>query len=203
MKTREMLYWTHEEYSSFIQAMIEKPISYYAFELLYWTGIRCGELLALTRADFDLEKRKLRINKNFQVVKGDAIIQTPKTEKGNRTIDLPEFLCREMEDYFESIYKMDENSRLFEVTKSYLHHELDRGCKQTGVKRIRLHDLRHSHVSFLIDLGFSAVAIGDRVGHESVTITDRYSHLFPSVQKKMADKLNEAHEINMEEKQDE
>lgn len=200
VKTREMLYWTGEEYSRFIQAMIEKPISYYAFELLYWTGIRCGELLALTRADFDLEKRKLRINKNFQVVKGKPIIQTPKTEKGNRTIDLPEFLCREMEDYFESIYKMDENSRLFEVTKSYLHHELDRGCRQTGVKRIRLHDLRHSHVSFLIDLGFSAVAIGDRVGHESVTITDRYSHLFPSVQKKMADKLNEAHEINMEEK---
>ena len=97
-----------------------------------------------------------------------------------------------MEDFFESIYKMDENSRLLEVTKSYLHHELDRGCRQAGVKRIRLHDLRHSHVSYLINLGFSAVAIGDRVGHESVTITDRYSHLFPSVQKQMAEKLDEA-----------
>ena len=97
-----------------------------------------------------------------------------------------------MEDFFESIYKMDENSRLFEVTKSYLHHELDRGCRQAGVKRIRLHDLRHSHVSYLINLGFSAVAIGDRVGHESVTITDRYSHLFPSVQKQMAEKLDES-----------
>ena len=94
--------------------------------------------------------------------------------------------------FFESIYKMDENSRLFEVTKSYLHHELDRGCRQAGVKRIRLHDLRHSHVSYLINLGFSAVAIGDRVGHESVTITDIYSHLFPSVQKQMAEKLDES-----------
>lgn len=187
-----MKFWTGDEYSRFSKAMVEKPLSYYAFELLYWTGIRCGELLALTRADFDLDNRKLRINKNFQVVKGKPLIQSPKTEKGNRIIDLPEFLCREMEDFFESIYKMDENSRLFEVTKSYLHHELDRGCRQAGVKRIRLHDLRHSHVSYLINLGFSAVAIGDRVGHESVTITDRYSHLFPSVQKQMAEKLDES-----------
>ena len=191
-KTGEMKFWTGDEYSRFSKAMVEKPLSYYAFELLYWTGIRCGELLALTRADFDLDNRKLRINKNFQVVKGKPLIQSPKTEKGNRIIDLPEFLCREMEDFFESIYKMDENSRLFEVTKSYLHHELDRGCRQAGVKRIRLHDLRHSHVSYLINLGFSAVAIGDRVGHESVTITDRYSHLFPSVQKQMAEKLDES-----------
>ena len=191
-KTGEMKFWTGDEYSRFSKAMVEKPLSYYAFELLYWTGIRCGELLALTRADFDLDNRKLRINKNFQVVKGKPLIQSPKTEKGNRIIDLPEFLCREMEDFFESIYKMDENSRLFEVTKSYLHHELDRGCRQAGVKRIRLHDLRHSHVSYLINLGFSAVAIGDRVGHESVTITDRYSHVFPSVQKQMAEKLDES-----------
>ena len=84
------------------------------------------------------------------------------------------------------------------MTKSYLHHELDRGCRQTGVKRIRLHDLRHSHVSYLINLGFSAVAIGDRVGHESVTITDRYSHLFPSVQRQMAEKLDEAFRQNHE-----
>ena len=55
---------------------------------------------------------------------------------------------------------------------------------------IRIHDLRHSHVSLLINMGYSAVAIGNRVGHESVEITYRYVHLFPTVQKEMADKLN-------------
>ena len=64
------------------------------------------------------------------------------------------------------------------------------GCKASGVKVIRIHDLRHSHVSLLINMGYSAVAIGNRVGHESVEITYRYAHLFPSVQKEMADKLN-------------
>lgn len=167
-------------------------MSYYAFELLYWTGIRCGELLALTRNDFDLEKKTMRINKTFQVIKGKAMVTSPKTERSNRQIDLPEFLCREMEDYFASLYKMDANSRLFPVTKYYLHHELDRGCKSSGVKRIRIHDLRHSSCALLINLGYSPVQIAQRLGHESVTITERYSHLYPSVQQEMAKKLDEA-----------
>jgi len=192
VKTREMLFWTKEEYLKFAEEMKEKPLSYYAFELLYWTGIRCGELLALTRDDFDLEKKTLRINKTFQTVKGKEMVTSPKTEKSNRRIDLPEFLCREMEDYFASLYKMDGESRLFPVTKHYMHHELDRGCKSAGVKRIRIHDLRHSSCALLINLGYSPVQIAQRLGHESVTVTERYSHLYPSVQQEMAKKLDEA-----------
>lgn len=85
-------------------------------------------------------------------------------------------------------YGLKKKDRIFTVTKSYLHHEMDRGAKTAGVKRIRIHDLRHSHISLLIDMGFSAVAIADRVGHESIEITYRYAHLFPSKQKEMASK---------------
>ena len=80
---------------------------------------------------------------------------------------------------------------IFPISKSYLHHEMDRGAKQAGVKRIRIHDLRHSHVSLLIEMGFSALAIADRLGHESIDVTYRYAHLFPSKQKDMADRLND------------
>ena len=66
---------------------------------------------------------------------------------------------------------------------------MERGCKESGVKKIRIHDLRHSHVSLLIDMGFSALAIGNRVGHETEKITYRYEHLFPTVQNEMAEKL--------------
>lgn len=190
-KAKEMLFWTLEEYQQFIEAMKEKPISYYAFQILYWTGIRSGELLAITRADFDMENRILRINKTFQVIKGKEMITTPKTEKSNRKIDLPEFLCDEMQEYFDSLYKLDDNSRIFEVTKSYLHHEMNRGSKATGVKRIRLHDLRHSNCALLINLGYSPTQIAERLGHESITITERYSHLYPSVQKDMAKRLDD------------
>ena len=191
-KGKEMQFWTKEEYLKFSKAIIDKPMSYYAFQILYWTGIRCGELLALTRGDFDLDGRKLKINKTYQVVKGKELVTSPKTEKSNRVIELPEFLCKEMQDYFDLLYKIDNNSRIFQVTKSYLHHEMDRGSKAAGVKRIRIHDLRHSSCALLINLGYSPVQIADRLGHESITITERYSHLYPSVQRDMANRLDEA-----------
>ena len=89
---KEMLFWTKDEYLRFAEEMKTKPISYYAFEILYWTGVRVSELLALTPADFDFENRKMVITKQLQVVHGKKKIMPPKTEKGNRTIDLPDFL---------------------------------------------------------------------------------------------------------------
>ena len=187
----EMLFWTKDEYMKFIETMKRKPMSYYAFQILYWTGIRCGELLALTKADFDLDKKTLRINKTYQVVNGEEMVTSPKTEKSNRTIELPQFICDEMQDYFDSIYGLDDNTRIFPCSKHYLHHEMDRGSKEAGVKRIRIHDLRHSSCALLISLGYSPIQIAERLGHENSTITDRYAHLYPSVQRKMADKLDE------------
>ena len=187
---KEMLFWTKEEYLKFADAMMDKPVSYYAFEMLYWCGIREGELLALTPADFDFEAGTVKISKSYQRLHGKDVITTPKTKKSNRTIKMPNFLCDEMKDYLGMLYGIKKKERIFTITKSYLHHEMDRGAKSAGVKRIRIHDLRHSHISLLIDMGFSAVAIADRVGHESIEITYRYAHLFPSKQTEMADKLD-------------
>ena len=190
-KSREMLFWTKEEYKKFSFEMMDKPVSFYAFEMLYWCGIREGELLALTAADFDFEKETVRINKSYQRLHGEDVITTPKTKKSNRIIKMPKFLCEEMQDYLQMLYGLKKKDRIFTVTKSYLHHEMDRGAKAAGVKRIRIHDLRHSHISLLIDMGFSAVAIADRVGHESIDITYQYAHLFPSKQTEMADRLDD------------
>ena len=189
-KSHEMLFWTKEEYLKFADAMMDKPMSYYAFEMLYWCGIREGELLALTPADFDFEKRTVSITKSYQRLKGQDVITPPKTEKSNRVIAMPSFLRDEMQDYLRLLYDVGDHDRIFQITKSYLHREMDRGAKESGVKRIRIHDLRHSHISLLIDMGFSATAIADRVGHESIDITYHYAHLFPSKQTEMADKLN-------------
>lgn len=189
-KHKEMLFWTKEEYLKFAEVMMDKPQSYYAFEVLYWCGIREGELLALTPADFDFEKRTLTINKSYQRLNKQDVITTPKTPKSNRVIQTPQFLCDELQDYLKQLYGVEPDSRMFPISKSYLHREMDRGCKQTGVKRIRIHDLRHSHISLLIDMGFTALAIAERVGHESIDITYRYAHLFPTRQVEMADKLD-------------
>ena len=187
---KEMLFWTKDEYTKFSEAMMDKPISYYAFEMLYWCGIREGELLALTPADFNFERGTVSINKSYQRINKQDVITTPKTPKSIRVIQMPKFLCDEMQDYFKMFYSLDSDSRIFPISKNYLHREMARGSKATGVKRIRIHDLRHSHVSLLIDMGFTALAIADRVGHESIDITFRYAHLFPTRQIEMADKLD-------------
>ena len=187
---KEMLFWTLEEYKKFSEAVMDKPISYYAFQMLYWCGIREGELLALTPGDFDFSAGTVRIDKSYQHLQGRDVITTPKTKKSNRTIKMPQFLCEEMKDYLGMFYGAGANDRIFPISKSYLGNEMTRGAKEAGVKRIRIHDLRHSHVSLLIDSGFTALAIAERLGHESIEVTYRYAHLFPSVQTEMANKLD-------------
>lgn len=189
-ENKEMEFWTQDEFQAFLECVADKPISYYAFEMLYWTGIREGELLALTPVDIDFENKKLHITKSYQHINGEDIITDPKTEKSKRDVVISDFLADELKQLIGMLYGYGKNDRIFQITKSYLHHEMSRGAKEAGVKRIRVHDLRHSHVSMLIKLGFSAVAIANRVGHESQAITFRYAHMFPTEQIEMANMLN-------------
>lgn len=186
----QMKFWTKAEYLKFAEAMMDEPLAYYCFQILYWCGIREGELLALTLDDLDFEKKTLRINKTFQHLNGKDIITEPKTPKSNRIVVMPDFLVEELKDYVKMQYGINPTDRLFPVTKSYLYDKIQKGCKLQSLTKIRVHDLRHSHVSLLIDMGYSAVAIADRMGHESIDITYRYAHLFPTVQTDMATKLN-------------
>ena len=198
-KAEEMDFWTGEEFRKFIDSVMNKRLSYMAFMTLYWTGMRLRELLALNPKDVDLEKRTITITKSYQRLGKKDVITPPKTPKSKRVITIPEFLAADIKDYIDSLYELQENDRLFPITKYYLEHEMQRGIKESGVKRIRVHDLRHSHVSLLISMGFSAVSIGNRVGHESVDITYRYAHMFPTEQTQMAKLLDEEFKEGAEE----
>jgi len=147
--------------------------------------------MALTEKDFNFAAKTVSITKTFQRIKGKDIITDPKTPKSRRIVKMPDFLCEEIQDYFQMCYKLRATDRAFPVTKSLLYNNIVSGAKRAGLHRIRVHDLRHSHVSLLINMGFSAVAIADRMGHESIDITYRYAHLFPSVQSQMADQLDQ------------
>lgn len=189
-KGAEMEFWTKEEYLRFADAAMDKPEAYHAFEILYWCGLRVGEMLALTPADLDFEKPALSVTKSYQRMEGRDVITDPKTPKSVRKIVMPGFLADEMADYLEAL-GIQGDARIFNFTKSFMHHEMDRCSAAAGVKRIRVHDLRHSHVSLLIDMGFSAIAIADRLGHETTDITFRYAHLFPNKQEEMARALDD------------
>ena len=186
----DMKFWTLEEYRRFADAAMEYPLAFYCFEVLYWCGIREGELLALTRSDFDFKKRELSITKTFHRSKGKDIITEPKTKKSRRKVKMPEALCEELQDYFEMCYDLAPSERVFPVTKHFLKNNLSKFAAKAGLEPIRVHDLRHSHVSLLINQGFSAVAIANRVGHASIVITYRYAHLFPSEQTQLVTQLD-------------
>ena len=190
-KAEEMDFWTGEEFRKFIDSVMNKRLSYMAFMTLYWTGMRLGELLALNPKDVDLEKRTISITKSYQRLGKKDVITPPKTPKSKRVITIPEFLAADIKDYMDSLYDLQEDDRLFPITKYYLEHEMQRGIKESGVKRIRVHDLRHSHASMLIELGFSPLEIANRLGHEKVETTlNTYAHLYPNKQTKLAERLD-------------
>ena len=189
-KAEEMHYWTYDEYIAFREGVKDKSLSYICFEVLYWTGMREGELLALSPADIDLDNKTISINRTYQRIEGKDVFTSPKTRKSKRKIPIPDFLCQELSDYIQSRYMLDADERLFPVTKSYLSHEMIRGCKNTGVKKIRIHDIRHSHASLLINQGCDALMLADRLGHEKVSTTlNTYSHLFPHKQQELVHSL--------------
>lgn len=187
----EMNFWTKQEFSQFIDCLMDKQQSYIAFLTLYWTGMRLGELLALTLQDLDFEKRTISISKSYQRIDRRDVITPPKTPKSKRVISIPEFLCIDLQDYTNSLYGIEANDRIFPFTKYFLEHDMQRGIKASGVKRIRLHDLRHSHASLLIEMGFTPLAIAERLGHERIETTmNTYAHLYPNKQNQLADQLD-------------
>lgn len=187
-----MEFWTVEEFNKFIEIVSSKPTSKAIFETLFWTGIRSGELLALTHNDFDFEEKTVYINKSYSRHEKEDLILEPKTPKSKRIITIPEHLCEIIKEYSSKLYDYEPDERLFPVTKNYLHHEMDRGAKKSGVKRIRIHDLRHSHASLLIEMGFSPLLISERLGHENIETTlQTYSHLYPNKHGEVADKLQD------------
>ena len=189
-KAEEMDYWTYDEYIAFREGVKDKPLSYICFEVLYWTGMREGELLALSPTDIDFDNKLISINRTYQRIGGKDVFTSPKTRKSKRKIPIPDFLCQELSDYIQSRYMLDADERLFPITKSYLSHEMIRGCKNTGVKKIRIHDIRHSHASLLINQGCDALMLADRLGHEKVSTTlNTYSHLFPHKQQELVHSL--------------
>ncbi|SCI04360.1 Integrase [uncultured Ruminococcus sp.] len=180
-KAEEMQFWTFEEYSKFEQAVRHKIRTHTAFELLYYTGMRIGELLALTPSDVVLKACTISISKTYQRLGGKDVVTPPKTPKSKRVISIPEFLRDELKDYLSSIYGLKDTDRIFPVTKYALTHDMENYSKKAGIKKIRLHDLRHSHASLLIEKGFSPLLIADRLGHENVETTlNTYSHLYPT-----------------------
>ena len=191
-------FWTKDEYDKFISGMEEGDRYYTIFEVLFWTGCREGEMLALTKSDIDFARNQISISKTYYRAEGRDIITTPKTEQSARVIDIPQFLTQELKDYVDKLYGISDDERIFPIVPEAVQHKLKRECEKSGVKKIRVHDLRHSHVAYLIHQGVEPLIIKERLGHRDIKMTlNTYGHLYPNQQRKVADMLNDQKEKSL------
>ena len=185
-------YWTLEQYEKFAYHAMNYPRYYYAYEILYWCGLRVGELLALTLKDIDFEDGTISITKTYHFMDGQDVLTSPKTPSSNRKVSMPAFLIDEIKEYLDMIYKPKDDERLFQFRRTQLNKNLEYLIEQHDLKKITIHGLRHSHVSLLISKKYDIFEVSKRIGHKSIVTTQNiYGHLFDGVQRTIANDLDQ------------
>lgn len=191
IKDKRVEFWSTEEYERFAYLAMNYPECYYAYEVLYWCGLREGEMLALTVEDIDFRQGVIHVTKTYHRRAGQDIISTPKTPTSIRRVSMPGFLCDELSEYLASLYEPEPGQRVFMIPKSTLTRVFHTLSDEAGLQRITIHGLRHSHVSLLIKKKYDIFEVSKRIGHKSVKTTqDIYGHLFDDVQKSIANDLD-------------
>ena len=182
-------FWTLAEYNNFIKHVDD--IQYRIFyEMLYYTGMRKGELMALTLQDIDFSNLTVRINKTLYYKTKNKRSTPPKTANSNRTVSIPENVAADLLEYTKRVYDIDMGYELFFLSVHDIENYKDKVCRQHGIRNIRVHDLRHSHVSLLVDMGVDMFLIADRIGDNVATVQRTYAHLYPNKRASVAEKLN-------------
>ena len=187
---KEMNFLTLSEFNDFIS--FEKNTLYKAFfTILFYTGMRRGELLALTLNDIDFDNNTITINKTYnpKYEKFGIGSTSPKTQRSIRKLKMLEIVKQTI----LSLKTTSKNERIFQnVTLTTLKRKCDLNCKSANInKAIRIHDFRHSFASMCIDKNVPIAILSSYLGHESISITlDIYSHLYPDSQNKLIEMLS-------------
>lgn len=194
---QEMKFWSVEEFSKVI-----RNVSNYEYQvalyILFWTGIRKNELYGLTWIDFDSNAGLLEVNKSYVRTSGSYYLGTLKNVDSYRTVTLPDFLIKILIEFKE--YKKEKNKSFKETdfiitwSKRKLEDAMREGEEKAKVKRIRVHDLRHSHALLCLESKVNIVAISKRLGHSKTSVTvDMYGHMRPKNNEQLLNWMNEQH----------
>ena len=181
---------TVDEFNQIVE-QVNNPDMKLMFKLLFWTGLRIGEARALKIDDIDFNNKTISVTKNYIHLKGKDIITTPKTKESIRTIKIDDVLTQEIKDYLDKARYILNNDFIFCYTKPYYLEIFKRIALRVLGKRLRIHDLRHSHASFLINNGVDVLLISKRLGHSNTAMTlNVYSHLYLDKENKAIDIIN-------------
>ncbi|MFS9143657.1 tyrosine-type recombinase/integrase [Streptococcus infantis] len=203
---KTITFWSVEEFARFRKLITKEEKSYNLFfTLAFFTGMRMGEILALNWNDINLLTNTIHVTKTAYFLNKRNHINSTKTRAGTRYITINNKLANMLRDWKqeqttllkEFIDDIDNLQVIQSSPISITKNMIDKKFKQilsrnNDIKKIRIHDLRHSHASLLINQGEDYLVVKERLGHASITTTiDTYSHLYPSKQKSLANKLDE------------
>lgn len=203
-RTKKFNFYTQEEFNLMLNGLLDNEANhklqikrrqditnalYVAFNLLFYSGMREGELLALTVNDLDVNANIVNIDKTDY---HGTTLSTPKTSKSIRKIQIPTKVTAMLADHINKQYGIRPTDRIFSMLdKSNMIRGLHSASRVAGLKDITVHDLRDSHASLLIELGYSPLMIAQRLGHEDVKTTlNIYSHLYPDKDSALAKHLD-------------
>jgi integrase len=171
------------------------------------TGMRRGEILALSWADSDLKTGVVVVTKSLEQTREALTVKAPKTAKGRRSIPLPALAVAALRRH-----KTHQAQQRLQMGSTYhdrglvcpavdghhwqpdlLSHQFQVFLKDAGLPQIRFHDLRHTHATQLLRQSVHPKIVAERLGHSSITITlDTYSHVVPGLQEEVARQLDKA-----------
>jgi integrase len=186
----DMNVWSLDEFNLFIES-VDNELYKIFFSTLFWTGARRGEIIALQCNDLIEEEKSIYIHGSQRDM--DKGIKSTKT--GNkRYVRLDDVLFEQLfklKKYYKTGYLFGGNTS---VTRTTIDRYFAKGIEKSGVKKIRLHDLRHSHATMLINAGVNIVAVSKRLGHSDINQTLKtYTHLLKDTDDKMMEYINSKH----------
>lgn len=198
-KGKEMNIWTVEEFERFIKE-IDVPVYKYLFIVLYYTGMRLGEALALKWKDYDGNAFDIYKSITYKADNKPYEEKQPKNANSIRKVVIGENIASMINSFKEEEMKIagfKETWYIFGRVRPLAPTSIDRykdnACNRAGIKRIRVHDLRHSHASYLISKGVNVVLVSRRLGHSDINITLKvYTHLFKNDEMEISELLNKS-----------
>jgi len=186
----EMKIWTLQDFNLFLSNIKNSEVKL-AFEILFFTGMRIGELMALNFSDVNYSNNTIKISKSYYKITGKEAITTPKTDSSNRDIICPIFLLKNIKTYYETLYNKIPDQKIFTFAKDNLRHYVRKYSKILNIPKIRIHDFRHSYASYLLHKNVNILAISKQLGHKDVKLTlSIYSHLLPESNDYLKEILN-------------
>ena len=180
---------TMEEYQRFLAQCRPGSWEHVIFDTLAFTGMRCGECLALTPEDIDIPGRRISITKTYYRRGGEDFVTTPKTEESFREVAIPAFLAEELSEYMAG---RPATARIFSISSEAVGHAMKKRLAGAGIRHLPVHSLRHFFASHLISMGVDPLTVKEMLGHKDIKITlNTYAHLMPNRQREVTDLLDE------------